>query len=378
MCSSPPCTDFSQVRASPPGLQGQEGCKFRQWCQWLSSFRKALKLQHVFLLPSGEVHRELDKLVGHNSFVVDAASWGVVSRPRLWWSNVLTPPTLDSSQPPVVLAGLARWRRYNRCWQLVPSSNLFPKQNAADCPSAVFHPDVVANRSVFPCLTTPAPSASGRDPPQKRRRTESPETLRRWAAASRQFPPYQYRARALVTIQGRLTTPDAATREWLQGLPAGTTLPPGQPLSEKTRCKMLGNSWHLPTARPSVVPLPWSSNLNPLGSRPVEQAAAIWLRSGRGLTVTRPFSRPDRAPPVGLEHRQRCLELPASQPVSNVGTQVRPVLRPRTGKVETRGRPGRPVTTRRPATNRKFGCSPHHTTFDWYTGKAVTSSSYSP
>ena len=115
VCSSPPCTDFSQVRASPPGLQGQEGCKFRQWCQWLSSFRKSLKLQHVFLvenvLPSGEVHRELDKLVGHNSFVVDAASWGVVSRPRLWWSNVLTPPTLDSSQPPVVLAGLARWRR---------------------------------------------------------------------------------------------------------------------------------------------------------------------------------------------------------------------------------------------------------------------------
>ena len=67
---------------------------------------------------------------------------------------------------------------------------------------------------------------------------------------------------------------------------------------------MLGNSWHLPTARfllfvllaacnvipvtsgpveawyPTVVPLPWSSNLNPLGARPVEQAAAVWLRSG--------------------------------------------------------------------------------------------------
>ncbi|CAE7405213.1 unnamed protein product, partial [Symbiodinium necroappetens] len=205
------------VRNSPPGLQGQEGCKFRQWCQWLSTFRKALQRQHVFLvenvLPSAEVHRELDKLVGHNSFVVDAASWGVVSRPRLWWSNVLSPPALDCAQPPVVLAGLARWRRYNRCWQLVPSSNLFPRQNAAECPTAVFHPDVVAGRSVFPCLTTPAPSEKGRDPPQKRRRTESPETLRRWAAASRQYPPYQYRTRALVTIQGRITTPDAETRE---------------------------------------------------------------------------------------------------------------------------------------------------------------------
>ena len=68
---------------------------------------------------------------------------------------------------------------------------------------------------------------------------------------------------------------------------------------------MLGHSWHLPTARfllfvllaacnvipvtsgpvetwyPPVEPLSWaSSNLNPLGSRPIERAAAIWLRSG--------------------------------------------------------------------------------------------------
>ena len=58
---------------------------------------------------------------------------------------------------------------------------------------------------------------------------------------------------------------------------------------------MLGNARHLPTARfilfvllascnvipvPPSCPLPWSSNLNPLGSRPIERAARVWLNSG--------------------------------------------------------------------------------------------------
>ena len=150
VCSSPPCTDFSQIRNTQPGLQGQEGCKFRQWCQWFSNFRQAWQRRHILLLenvvPSADLHRELDELVGHNSFVVDAASWGVVSRPRLWWSNVLTPP------PQVLLAAC----------------------------------------NVIPVTSGPV------------------------------------------------------------------------------------ETWY-----PPVEPLPWaSSNLNPLGSRPIERAAAIWLRSG--------------------------------------------------------------------------------------------------
>ena len=93
----------------------------------------------------------------------------------------------NTSQPPTVLAGLARWRN-NRTWQIIRSSSLFPRPCATECPSASFHDDVV-----FPCLTTPAPSAEGRNPPDKRRRAESSETLQRWAAASRQYPPHQYR-----------------------------------------------------------------------------------------------------------------------------------------------------------------------------------------
>ena len=99
----------------------------------------------------------------------------------------------NTSQPPTVLAGLARWRKYNRTWQLIRSSSLFPRQCATECPSASFHDDVVSARVLFQCLTTPAPSAEGRNPPNKRQRAESSETPQRWAAASRQYPPHQYR-----------------------------------------------------------------------------------------------------------------------------------------------------------------------------------------
>ena len=90
---------------------------------------------------------------------------------------------------------------------------MFPRQCATECPSASFHENVVSAREVFPCLTTPAPSAEGRNPPNKRRRAESAETLRRWAATSRQYPPHQYREQALVKIQGhwRTRTPPRAS-----------------------------------------------------------------------------------------------------------------------------------------------------------------------
>jgi len=212
ICSSPPCTDFSQIRASQPGLKGTEGCKFRKWVQWFKAFRSALKRQHVFLLenvvPSASTHAELDQLVGVPSFVIDASSWSLISRPRLWWTNTVTPPSAGAAEVPLVLAGLARWRKYNRCWQLLPSSHHFPKQNAADCQSASFHPEVQAGRLVFPCLTTPAPSDEGRNPPGKRRRTEDAETLRRWAAASRQYPPINIESKPLLryrVIGGRPT-----------------------------------------------------------------------------------------------------------------------------------------------------------------------------
>ena len=90
-----------------------EGCKFCKWCQWFSSFRSALKHQHLWMetvIPHASLRKELDQVVGFRSFVIDAASWAVWCRPRLWRSRAVEPPSHESAQPPPVLAGFARWR----------------------------------------------------------------------------------------------------------------------------------------------------------------------------------------------------------------------------------------------------------------------------
>ena len=66
--------------------------------------------------------------------------------------------------------------------------------------------------------------------------------MSRWKEAGQQYPPWQFRTQALVRIAGTDRTPDAATREWLQGLPSGYTASG----SEHERCTQLGNAWHCP------------------------------------------------------------------------------------------------------------------------------------
>ena len=249
---------------------------------------------------SPDIQNLFDKELCSRSFVCDAASWSVVSRPRLWWVSALAPPAPNEPLPLAVCGGLGRWRKYNRFWQLLPSSSLFPRQSAASCNTATFHVEVAQGRALFPCLATPAPSSAGRPPRQKRRRSESPGTMSRWKEAGQQYPPWQFRTQALVRIAGTDRTPDAATREWLQGLPSGYTASG----SEHERCTQLGNAWHCPVARfllclvlvqcqaiavsahspdewYAPVPDPTQGiKFHPDGSRPLVRAASFWFRSG--------------------------------------------------------------------------------------------------
>ena len=253
MCAAPPCPDFSQIAHSARGLGGPEGRKFAQWAQlWhalssSTSFKFALLAENV--VPTEPVQRQLDSTLGLTSFLLDASSWEVISRPRVWWSDQLSIPETSTSNPEPVLSGSGRWRRFNRMWQLLPATPQFVRQNATDCPFASFHPEVMSGRTLFPCLTTPAPTEEGRPPPAKRsKRAESPETLARWKAARQQFPPWQYRATALVAEppgSSDWRTPSADTKEWLHGFPSGYT----QGVPEKSRHRMLGNSWHLEAAK---------------------------------------------------------------------------------------------------------------------------------
>ena len=190
VCAAPPCLDFTIMKGSAAaGVRGQEGNKFIQWCVWWKQFKSkspfllALLVEHV--VPSAEIQSSLDECLGVRSFLCDAASWGLVSRPRLWWSESIKVPENEEKLPGHLLSGLARWRRWNHQWELLPCA----RQVAAECPFARFHTDVCSGRVRYPCLTTPAPTDRGRSAPLKRKRAESPETMRRWREGGQQYPP---------------------------------------------------------------------------------------------------------------------------------------------------------------------------------------------
>ncbi|CAE7040700.1 ftsH [Symbiodinium sp. CCMP2592] len=283
--AAPPCHDFSRIRSDPPGTHGHEGSKV------------LFLVENVHM--SASQQRELDDALGCRAFACDAASWGVVSRPRLWWSNVVNPPPENVREPPVILGGQARWRRLNRHWEILPNSTLFPRQVAQSCPFASFSEEVSSGRIRFPCLTTPAEGTQGREPPGKKRRSESPGTMERWKSANRSYPPWQFRTHALVQVAGKKDLPDPATREWLQLLPSGYTAS----VSPQARARLLGNAWHAGVARLLVllvlcqagvvdahpvraeewyatVPDPcFQVRWHPDGSRPLQRVASWWLRS---------------------------------------------------------------------------------------------------
>ena len=77
---------------------------------------------------------------------------------RLWWSESINAPAKDETSPGHLLSGMARWRRWNRQWGLIPCAPQFPRQVAAECPCATLHEDVRSGRVRYPCLTTPAPT----------------------------------------------------------------------------------------------------------------------------------------------------------------------------------------------------------------------------
>ena len=327
VCAAPPCHDFTIMKGDlAAGIQGAEGNKFVQWSGWWRQFKAKSPFPLVLLVenvvPSTETQQALDECLGIRSFLCDAASWGLVSRPRLWWSDSIRVPAKDEAWPDHLLSGLARWRKWNRQWELLPCAPQFPRQLAAECPCAKFHEDICSGRIRYPCLTTPAATEEGRAAPRKRKRAESPETMRRWQEGGKQYPPWQYRSTALVTIQGSLCLPDPRTREFLHGFPQDYTAP----ACPRSRCLMLGNSWHLPTCRfllftllvlnqalqvtafegqqwyPPVSCPRFEAKYHPDGSRPILRARSWWLRSGLPWDPNEP-TRPNLAGPADNAER---------------------------------------------------------------------------
>ena len=154
---------------------------------------------------------------------------------------------------------MARWRRWNRQWELVPSSSRLPRQVATQCRSGNFSEQVESGSVRFPCLMTPSPTPQIRPPPSKRKRDESPESLSERTTNSsllgsaRRTPSWKRNSK------GKLGPPASSVQEFLHDFPEGYTkstpersvccssISPGTLVMRQTDGRRYGHSFQIRT-----------------------------------------------------------------------------------------------------------------------------------
>ena len=177
-------------------------------------------------------------------FAADATSFGMISRPRTWWSRVdWTRVTQNPYYPEKAL----KWDKLEGLARLQLGVNP-DAPDSFSMPGLEFHESVLNNKRKLPCLTTPAPGDDGRPPPKRMKGTVSAAAKQRWLSGSRQYAPWMYEEHALVYEKngdGQLLP--AELKEQLHHYPIGFTRHPK--LQPKDRHRLLGNSWHVGVAR---------------------------------------------------------------------------------------------------------------------------------
>ena len=89
----PPCVDHSRVKgARARGHRGREGRKLLALARLISQLREQSPWEIVFLVEhviptQRQTIDAVDRVLGTEAFVCDAADLGVIRRPRLWWTD---------------------------------------------------------------------------------------------------------------------------------------------------------------------------------------------------------------------------------------------------------------------------------------------------
>ena len=242
VCAGPPCTDFSDIRGSAaPGVDGPEGMKFVKLVEWLKTLKQHIKSRRMLRLIENVLpHRRGDiihfeEALDCQAIILDAAGFGLVSRPRVWWSDICW----DGPRAAELLGCDPTWSRH--FWDLETTM-----QAAAFIPSGWEPPQCWADGKLMPCLTTPAPTDAGRDAPRSSRGKMSGLVHSRWVGDNRQCAPWRYTEKYMLkNPDGQLCLPPAETKESTREIPVGYT--EGAPT--KLRHKWLANSWHVGVAK---------------------------------------------------------------------------------------------------------------------------------
>ena len=251
--AGPPCPDFSRIRKSPKGADGESGWLFQHMID--IEYQLRLKFQgRPFetvienVLPHNSLREHLLEMTDPlcmSPIVIDAADGGLVHRKRLWWTSIDWPD---------VEAKLSRHTPWSTSWKMEDDWSRLHNPIAADLQAPLQHkgfslPNCLQqNNKLFHCLTTPSQHYEGRPMPQTNRsRPSSPSTTKRWQDDHQRYPPWQYEEQFLTQWpDGSFSTAPTELREQLQGLPVGYTeaLAGGD---QTQRDVALGNAWHLPT-----------------------------------------------------------------------------------------------------------------------------------
>ena len=252
--AGPPCPDFSRIRKSPKGADGESGWLFQHMID--IEYQLRLKFQgRPFetvienVLPHNSLREhllEMTEPLCMSPIVSDAADGGLVHRKRLWWTSIDWPD---------VETKLSRHTPWSTSWKTEDDWPRLHNPLAADLQAPLQHkgfslPNCLQqNNKLFHCLTTPSQHLEGRPMPQTNRsRPASPSTTQRWQDDHHRYPPWQYEEQFLTQWpDGSFSTAPTELREQLQGLQVGYT--EGLAGGDQTqRDVALGNAWHLPTA----------------------------------------------------------------------------------------------------------------------------------
>lgn len=267
-CAGPPCPDFSMIRSDAPGKAGPEGRKFTEYCAQTKSLEDLLQPRHfvhlcenvIFAQPSEADH--FSNELKANPIALDAADFGLISRPRLFWTRIQWSEvhTNPITQEPL------KWGKIHRFPRLFIEAP-FTEESHLDIPSEWhLHPSVSSHVKCIPCLTTPSPDGAGRAPPKKTKGKIDEQTRHRWLNDSRTYAPWQYRDAAMLHHhhhEPRVLPIEV--KEQLHGFSANFTGVAGA--SERARHRMLANSWRLGVVQFLLVIL--FSLLQPSHSAPI-------------------------------------------------------------------------------------------------------------
>ena len=233
IAAGPPCPDFSTI-IEGEGRDGSHGKLFAYFCDLYQQLRVKLRDRRVGILVENVIMASkadqdyFSKRLGVEPVLVDAADFGVVSRPRVWWTPV------DWTQ----CTGL-RWSKVGRLKRLHVDCQR-DDLTRYDMDGHSFSDEVQSGRKVLPCYTTPAPTDAGRPAPKSCKSKIDSATRQRWLESGRVFAPWHYNEYALLrSSNGALVTAPITIKEQSHHLAAGWTSSEG--CSSRDRHRYLGN-----------------------------------------------------------------------------------------------------------------------------------------